>query len=74
VQHERTIYEVRSGRHIVCRLDASTPRQALNEYLRGLGCRDDEMRCVAPNAVAWRGGVFTADPAPTVGDLTQKAA
>jgi hypothetical protein len=66
--------DVRSGRRVVSCLDADTPRQALVEYLRGLGCRDDEIRCMGPSVVAWRGGVFTAEPAATGEDVTRKAA
>lgn len=61
----RTAFEIHSGRRVVSRQLASTTQEALIEYLRGLGCRDDEVTRVGATAVAWRGAVFhaTAEPA-----------
>ena len=36
-------YEVRSGKREVAFQYASTPQEALIEYLRSIGCRDDEV-------------------------------
>jgi hypothetical protein len=74
MERDVAMYDVRSGRRVVSCLDANTPRQALVEYLRGLGCHDDEIRCMGPSVVAWRGGVFTAEPAATSDHVTREAA
>ena len=55
-------YEIRSaGRPILLR-DASTPQEAVIDYVRSLGCRDDEIRRIAADAVAWRGAIYSAVP------------
>jgi hypothetical protein len=61
-----TCYEVRSGKRPVSTQWASTAREALIEYLRSLGSRDDEIVSVAPDAVVWRGARYRA--VPTLGD------
>jgi hypothetical protein len=58
-----TSFEVRSGRQRVAVLNASTAHEALGEYLRGLGCRDDEVRRMGADAAAWRGATYKAVPA-----------
>src|SRR5690242_10875594 len=40
----RIDYEIRSGRRTVARKQAATPREALIDYVRGIGCREDEIR------------------------------
>ncbi|TML22790.1 MAG: hypothetical protein E6G28_04120 [Actinobacteria bacterium] len=55
-------YEVRSGKREVAFQYASTPQEALIEYLRSIGCRDDEVVRLGARAVSWRGAVFTAAP------------
>jgi hypothetical protein len=57
-----TNYEVRIGRHTVARLEASTPQEALGEYLRGLGCKHDEIRKTGTDAASWRGAIYRAVP------------
>ena len=42
--------------------NAATARQAVVEYLRSVGCRDEELTGVAVNAVSWRGAVYRAIP------------
>ena len=56
-------FEVRSGRQVVARREAVSAREALIEYLLGLGCRRDELVSMGGNAVSWRGAVFRAEPA-----------
>jgi hypothetical protein len=51
-----------SGGRLVAVLDAWSATEALIEYLRGQGYRDDEMTRMGTAAVAWRGAVFTAAP------------
>ena len=57
-----TSYEIRSGRRAVARKGASTPQEALVDYLRSLGCKDDEMVRVGTDAVSWHGAVYRAVP------------
>jgi hypothetical protein len=54
-------YEVRLGRRAVAVQEASTPHEALIGYLRGLGCRDDELTRLGAGAIAWRGAVYRAE-------------
>jgi hypothetical protein len=56
-------YEVRSGRHAVALKDASTAQEALLEYLRGLGCRNNEIVRMGDAKAAWRGAIYSAVPA-----------
>ena len=58
----RVAFDIRSGRRVVSRQIAATTREALIEYLRGLGCRDDEIMTMGTAAVCWRGAVYTAAP------------
>ena len=39
---------------------SQTPRHAVTDYLRSLGCRDEELSPMADDAVAWRGAVYKA--------------
>jgi hypothetical protein len=55
-----TSYEIRSGRRIVTEVTASTPHEALVDYLRSLGCGDDDMVRVGVDAMSWHGAVYTA--------------
>ena len=53
-------YEVRSGGRLISLQEASTAQEAVLQYVRSLGCRQDEIRRVAPDTVAWRGAVYSA--------------
>jgi hypothetical protein len=59
----RTSYEVRSGGRAVALQIASTAQEALFDYLRALGCRDNEIVRMGSDAAAWRGAVFSVVPA-----------
>jgi hypothetical protein len=59
----RQNFEVRSGGRRVALRIASTAQEALSDYLRGLGCRDDEVVRLGSDAAAWRGAVFSVVPA-----------
>ena len=37
-----------------------TPRHALTDFLRSLGCSEDEIEPIGEDQVAWRGAVYTA--------------
>lgn len=53
-------YEIHCGNRVVSRVSSFTPRHAITDYLRSLGCRDDEMEAMGDEALAWRGAVYTA--------------
>jgi hypothetical protein len=55
-----TSYEVRSGGRPVSLQEASTAQEAVLQYVRSLGCRQEEIRRVAPDTVSWRGAVYSA--------------
>ncbi len=56
----RTSYEIRSAGRPISLQNASSAQEAVFDYVRSLGCRDDEIRRIAADAVAWRGAVFNA--------------
>lgn len=58
----RTSYEVRCGKRLISLQRASTAREAIIEYLRSMGCRDDEMSTLGANAISWQGAVYRAMP------------
>ena len=58
----RTSYEVRAGKRLISFQNAHTAREAVLDYLRSNGCRDEEISSVAPDAVTWRGAVYRAVP------------
>lgn len=58
----RTSYEVRCGRRLISFQNAHTGREAVLDYLRSVGCRENEITSVAMNAVTWRGAVYRAVP------------
>ena len=53
-------YEVHSGNRLIGSRTASTPQAALLDYVRSLGCRDEEVLKLAPDAISWRGAVYRA--------------
>ena len=59
-------FEVCSGKRRVSLRRASTASEAVIDYLRSMGCRDDEMMRVGMNAVTWRGAIYRAVPVPPV--------
>jgi hypothetical protein len=60
-----TSFEIRAGRRLVSLQNASTPREAVVEYLRSMGSRDAEITAVAADALAWGGAVYRAVPLGT---------
>ena len=53
-------YEIHSGRRVVSIQNSATPLQAVVDYVRSLGCRDDEIRRLGVDSVSWRGARFSA--------------
>jgi hypothetical protein len=58
----KTSYEVRSGKRLVSLQNANTPKEAVIEYLRSIGCRDHEITGAAADAITWRGARYRAVP------------
>ena len=58
-----TRYEVRSGRRTISVQDAHNAQQAVIDFLRSLGCHDDEIVRLSPGTVSWRGAIYRAVPA-----------
>lgn len=56
----RTSFEVRSGKRVVSLQRASTAREALIEYLRSMGCRDNDMSTLGLDVMGWNGAVYRA--------------
>ena len=71
-------YEIHCGARVVSRVKSFTPRHAVNDYLRSLGCSDEEMEPVGEDAVAWRGAVYTgveaSEPSSTADDRSGESA
>jgi hypothetical protein len=55
-------FEIRSGRRTVAVQDSVSPLQAAVDYVKSLGCRDDEIVRLGTDGVAWRGARFSAVP------------
>ena len=55
-------YELRQGRRQIGLRDAATAQEALLDYVRSLGCRDNEIARLGADAVSWRGAVYRAVP------------
>ena len=53
-------YELYSGDRLVGSRIAATAQAALYDYVRSLGCQDDEVEKLAPDIISWRGAVFRA--------------
>ena len=53
-------YEVHSGDRLIGSRKASTAQAALFDYVRSLGCQDEDVMKLAPDAISWRGAVFRA--------------
>jgi hypothetical protein len=58
-------YEIRSGHRTVSIQYSVSPLQAVVDYVRSFGCRDDEITRLGVDTVSWRGARFRAVPAPT---------
>lgn len=63
-------YEIRCGRRVVSHVESYTPRHAITQYLRSLGCRDEEIEPMGSDVVGWRGAVYTAVETADTGSRT----
>jgi hypothetical protein len=61
-------FEIHCGTRVVSHVQSHTARHAVTDYLRSMGCRDDEIQPLGNGGVSWRGAVYTAveasDPSP----------
>jgi hypothetical protein len=55
-----TSYSVYSGKRAVGLQNAWSPSEAVIEYLRGQGYRNDEITRMGYESAAWRGAIYTA--------------
>jgi hypothetical protein len=67
-------YELISGERLLGHREAFTPRHALFDYLRSLGCQDDEIMKLSEDVVSWRGAVYRAVPAPAESEAERGSA
>jgi hypothetical protein len=58
----RQRYAIEIGGRAIAHREAITPQHAVLDYLRSIGCEDDEVTRVGSDAAAWRGAVYTAVP------------
>ena len=58
-------YEIYSGRRVVSTQYSVSTSQALVDYVRSLGVKDDEIRRLGVDRVSWRGAQFSAVLVPT---------
>ena len=56
-------WELHSGRRSIGIKAAPSAQIALLDHVRSMGCRDDEIKRLGVNSVAWRGAIFRAVPA-----------
>jgi hypothetical protein len=62
-------YEIYSGRRVVSTQYSISPSQAVLDYVRSYGVKNDEISRLGVDSVSWRGAHFRAvlvpaDPAP----------
>jgi hypothetical protein len=57
-------YEIYSGRRVVSTQYSVSPSQAVIDYVRSYGVKDDEIRRLGVDSVSWRGAHFKAVLAP----------
>lgn len=60
----RSTFELRSGARPIGLREAASAQEALFDYVRALGCRDEEIMRLGTHAVSWRGAVYKAVPVP----------
>jgi hypothetical protein len=58
-------YEIYSGRRVVSTQYSVSPLQAVVDYVRSYGVKDDEIRRLGVDLVSWRGAHFRAVLVPS---------
>ena len=58
-------YEIHSGRRVVSTQYSVSPLQAVVDYVRSYGVKDDEIRRLGVDLVSWRGAQFRAELVPS---------
>ena len=58
-------YEIHSGRRVVSTQFSVSPLQAVVDYVRSHGVKDDEITRLGVDSVSWRGARFKAVLVPT---------
>jgi hypothetical protein len=58
----RATYQLRSGTRPLGVREAWSAHDAVFDYVRSLGCPQDEIVCLGAGAVSWRGAVYRAEP------------
>ncbi len=53
-------YEIHSGRRVISTQFSVSPLQAVVDYVRSYGVKDDEIRRLGVDRVSWRGAQFRA--------------
>ena len=53
-------YKIHSGRRVVSTQFSVSPSQAVIDYVRSYGVKDDEIRRIGVDSVSWRGAQFRA--------------
>ena len=53
-------YEIHAGRRVVSTQYSVSPLQAVVDYVRSYGVKDDEIRRLGVDSVSWRGARFSA--------------
>lgn len=57
-------YEIHLMGSRIAQRDDIDPQLAVLDYLRSLGCEDDEVVRVGNDSASWRGALYTAVPIP----------
>jgi hypothetical protein len=53
-------YEIRLSGQAVARREEIDPQLAVLDYLRSIGCEEDEIVRVGNDSASWRGALYTA--------------
>jgi len=62
-------YEIHSGRRVVSTQLSVSASQAVIDYVRSYGVKDDEIRRLGVDSVSWRGAHFKAVHVPAESPL-----
>lgn len=61
-------YEIRSGKQAVSIRSGPSAQQALLDYVKSLGCKDNEIIRLSDSMVSWRGARYVAVPVAASGE------